>query len=107
MQQRKLPKQPEREKVRKNFTCVIAHVKWLKKKKKRCTSFCQPARLTKEWQEQQVHSFAHEVKAVHNDVKDTHVTLLSKKCPHTISVTGKQISVGTVLQLVTGLYNND
>lgn len=89
---------------------MIARVKWLKKKKNSFTSFCQPARLitcAKEWQEEQVHSFAHEVKAVHNELKDTHVTLLSKECPHTISVTGNQISVGTVLQLVTGLHNDN
>ena len=43
------------------------------KKKKDITSFCQPTRLitcAKEWQEQQMHLFAHEVKAVNNEVKD-------------------------------------
>ena len=41
-----------------------------KKKKKDFTSFCQPTRLitcAKEWQERQMHLFAHEVKAVHNE----------------------------------------
>ena len=55
-----------------------------KKKKKYSTSFCQPTRLitcAKEWQEQQAHLFAHEVKAVNNEVKDPHVILLSTTLP--------------------------
>ena len=61
-----------------------------KKKKKNFTSFCQPTRLitcATEWQEGQVILFTHEVKAINNEVKDPHVILLSKECPHTISTT--------------------
>ena len=47
-----------------------------------------------EWQEQQVFSFAHEVKAINNEVKDPHVIPLSKERPHTISVISEQIRVG-------------
>ena len=57
-------------------------------------SFYHPTRLTacaKGWQEQQVHSFAHDVKAVNNEVKDPHVILLSKDCClHAISIISEQ-----------------
>ena len=48
----------------------------------------------KEWQKQQVHLFAHEVKAVNNEVKDPDVILLSRQWPHGPNVISKEFSVG-------------